>query len=176
MFSHIISIETPKETNNRHVNVRDMFNEQCFINRERRYTHGWDHGDIIEFAEIYCHKNGWRIDKNTKSFELCIPLIYGPKEFLLDRLSTDVTLGNIYQLELVLSDRLDKNIRGKFDLRPYITNPNIQTGDASLIFENDDSLPLLWLMLPKSSILTLRIAGAIRINSDVNMILQLEDD
>lgn len=176
MFSHVISIETHEHTNNRHVNVYDMFNEQCLINRNLIYTHGWEHEDIIEHAEIYCQKNGWLIAKNTRSFELSIPLVHGPREFLLDKLCTEITLGEIYQVELILSDKLDKEIRGKFDLRPYITNTKTQTGDASLIFENDDSLPVSWLVLPRSSILTLRIAGAIRINSNVNMILQLEDD
>ncbi|WP_138542727.1 hypothetical protein [Pseudoalteromonas ruthenica] len=176
----MLSIDCSESASERYVNYYELYIEQY----RRNYLHAlkrgyaWEHEDVVEVTERYCKQYASRKINGSASYSEKITLIKGPREFLLDRLRGTIRLGHEYCIELVVNDsaHAKKKVAGRIDLRSYVLAPDVRTGLSELSFENDDRLPLHWMKIDKNKELCLHLAGAIRLLSSVDYIINVRGD
>jgi hypothetical protein len=177
MVYNYLSIECTEHLKNECVNVSEIYDKHIREHHSWLSKAGWEFCDLQELTERYCELNARELLRSTVDFKLDIALILGPRDFLIDRIEADLTIGEIYSIDLIWINKRTTSVIGRFNLMRYIKNISYKTGESKLIFDNDlAGAPLHWLKLKQSEKIVLRVSGAVRIRSNINCIIQLEVD
>ncbi|GAA0811350.1 hypothetical protein GCM10009111_03740 [Colwellia asteriadis] len=176
MANRFLYIDPIESSENTYVNIFEVFQRLYLSYFNKIYTRGLDHSDIIELAEKDSYFHFSKLSSKLKLFSCDIPLIFGPRECLIEVIEALVSVGQNYQIELVLVDHFNNEILGSLELNKYITLKNAETGEAELKVDNDECLVFSSIILLRQSVLCLRISGSIRINSPIKIKARLNGD
>lgn len=172
-----MSVEVDETSKNTCVCIHDMYQQYIREHYDKVYSHGYEHIEIIEDAEAYCHRNSWRINDKVKDFVYDIPLIIGPRICILESVRIgSLTVGENYTIEIVVLDKITKETYGKLSLNHNICLTDMQIGEAELVIIDHPILSQNAITLVNQCVLSLRLSGAIRVNSTVDVIAQLEGE
>ncbi|GGD61652.1 hypothetical protein [Lacimicrobium alkaliphilum] len=180
MISRVLSAYASEVQSERYVNYHELYHSEFLRIHDYALKNGcaWEHEDVVAVTERYCEEHAKRLMQRTTNYSESIPLIAGPKEFLLDRVHAELRVGDEYEIELVLLDSIKKprGVVGRIDLKSYVTVVDSHKGQSVLDFENDEHLLLKWMSISRSQDLNLRIRGAIRVLSSIDCIIQVQDE
>lgn len=169
MANRFLYIDAIESTENTYVNIFEVFQRFYLSYFNKIYCAGLEHSDIIELAEKDSHFYFSKITTKLQQFSCDTPLVFGPRECLIEVIEALISVGKNYQIELVLIDQFNSEILGRLDLSKYVKIINVQTGQAELIVDNDECLVFPSIILLRQSVLCLRISGSIRINSPIKV-------
>tara|TARA_R110001606_G_scaffold399238_1_gene582638 strand:+ start:755 stop:1294 length:540 start_codon:yes stop_codon:yes gene_type:complete len=179
MIYNVLSVNSSDNAQERYINYFELYHEQYRRNHLHALRQGyhWEHEDVVEVTERYCEQNARRLINESSDYSERILLVVGPRQLLLDRVYSELRIGNEYQIEIVIFDSsIHKNTAiGRLDLKSYIKINDLNTGGAVLEFENDERLPLHSMEIGDNQELCLRVKGAIRILSSIDYIIQVQE-
>jgi hypothetical protein len=176
MTTRSFYIDVDKSPENTYVNIFEVFQQLYLSYFNKIYTKGLEHSDIIELAEKDSYLHFLNIASRLKKFTSDIPLVHGLNECLIEVIETYISVGQSYQVELVLIDDFSNETLERYDLKKYVTIKNPETGQAELKVENAEYPLSSSFILLRQSVLYLRVSGSIRINSPVKVVARLNED
>jgi hypothetical protein len=179
MISNVLSVNSADNATERYVNFHELYKLQFRQNHLHALQQGynWEHEDVVAVTDRYCEQHARRLINESSDYSESILLVAGPSQFLLDRVYSELRIGNEYKIEIVIFDSVGHKITaiGRLDLKSYVTVNNLNTGLSVLEFENDERLPLNSMKIKDNQELCLRVKGAIRILSSIDYIIQVQE-
>ncbi|RHW77810.1 hypothetical protein [Colwellia sp. RSH04] len=176
MANRFLYIDAIESSENTYVNIFEVFQRFYLSYFNKIYTAGLDHSDIVELAEKDSYFHFSKLTTQLKQFSSDTPLLHGPRECLIEIIEAFISVGQNYQIELVLIDCFNDEILGRLDLSKYVKITNPKTGEAELKVDNDECLVFSSIILLRQSVLCLRISGSIRINSPIKIKARFNGD
>ena len=172
MYSEIISIEKNNEHHVYPLNAREEYHRMMSLLQKNPKVKYMDLDELADIASVEAGKKASEISAQCRTNDIWIPLISGPCLFRLDRICADVAIGPNYLVSIGITNIDSGTMTGEFQLSDYIfIAQGSYRGKLQYDFEEGKSV-LNWLKLNDGQSLCLHLQRAIRLESNIDIVIQ----